>query len=169
MADSVEGKRRHLMIVGPTGLVGDCGLLASPHHVVSAEASTDAVVCAVPVAAMLAALQQTPSLMRQHQTLCSLRFRVMLQHLAMHGGANAAKRQVSHHLLGLMGSYGQPHLAGTLISITFTKQEMAHICGLSRVSVSQIFGALEDEGIIVPVGRHVAIRDADRLLLLAQN
>ena len=62
------------------------------------------------------------ALMRQHQTLCSLRFRVMLQHLAMHGGANAAKRQVSHHLLGLMGSYGQPHLAGTLISITFTKQ-----------------------------------------------
>jgi hypothetical protein len=58
LSHSAEGRRRHLMIVGPTGLVGDCGLLQSQNHVVSAEASTDAVVCAVPVAAMLAALTQ---------------------------------------------------------------------------------------------------------------
>lgn len=168
ISDSVEGKRRHLMIVGPTGLVGDCGLLQSKSHVVSAEASTDAVVCAVPVAAMLAALYQAPALMRQHQALCSMRFRIMLQHLALQG-ADSAKRRVSHHLLGLMASYGKPHPAGTLISITFTKQEMGHICGLSRVSVSQIFGALEKDGIIAAVGRNVAIRDAARLASLAQN
>ncbi len=167
-SDSVEGKRRHLMIVGPTGLVGDCGLLASKDHVVSAEASADTVVCAVPVAAMLAALHQTPALMRQHQALCSMRFRIMLQHLALQG-ANSAKRRVSHHLLGLMESYGAPHAAGTLISITFTKQEMGHICGLSRVSVSQMFGVLESEGLVVAAGRHVVVRDAARLASLAEN
>ncbi len=168
-SDSMEGRRRHLMIVGPSGLVGDCGLLASKHHVVSAEASTDAVVCAIPVAALQSALHQVPALMQQHQALCSLRFRIMLQHLALQGGAHAAKRQVSHHLLGLMGSYGQQHPEGTLISITFTKQEMAHICGLSRVRVSQIFGELEDEGVIATAGRHVAIRNTQRLVSLAQN
>jgi len=168
MSDSVDGKRRHLMIMGPTGIVGDCGLLAHNNHVLSAEASTDAVVCAVPVAVLLAALHQTPALMRQHQILCSIRFRIMLQHLALQG-ANSAKRRVSHHLLGLMESYGSPHAAGILISITFTKQEMGHICGLSRVSVSQIFGALEREGLIAAVGRHVAILDAARLAALAEN
>lgn len=168
LSHSAEGRRRHLMIVGPTGLVGDCGLLQSQNHVVSAEASTDAVVCAVPVAAMLAALTQAPALARQHQALCSMRFRIMLQYLALQG-ANSAKRRVCHHLLGLMASYGTPHPAGMLISIAFTKQEMSHLCGLSRVRVSQIFAALEKEGVIVAVGRQVAIPDTARLASLAQN
>jgi CRP-like cAMP-binding protein len=68
-----------------------------------------------------------------------------------------------------MASYGTPHPAGMLISITFTKQEMSHLCGLSRVRVSQIFAALEKEGVIVAVGRQVAIPDTARLASLAQN
>jgi CRP-like cAMP-binding protein len=68
-----------------------------------------------------------------------------------------------------MASYGTPHPAGMLISITFTKQEMSHLCGLSRVRVSQIFAALEKEGVIGAVGRQVAIPDTARLASLAQN
>lgn len=159
---SFDGKERHLMIVGPNGLVGDCGLLCAGNYVVSAVAASDAVVRAVPVGAMLAAIERHPVLQRQHQELCSLRFRIMLQHLALQG-ANSARRRVCHHLLGLMNSYGAPHPEGTVISIPFTQQEMGNICGLSRVSVSSIFTLLEREQLIARSGRLIVVRNARQL------
>ena len=157
-----DGKERHLMIIGPNGLVGDCGLLCAANYVVSAVAASDAVVCAVPTTRMLAALGQYPTLMRQQQELVGLRFQIMLQHLALQG-ANSAQRRVCHHLLGLMNSYGAPHPEGTVISIAFTQQEMGNICGLSRVSVSSIFSLLERENLIARAGRLIVICDTPRL------
>lgn len=165
---SVDGRERHLMIVGATGLVGDCGLLASKHHVVTAVGATDAVLTAVPAAAMLEAAAASPLLARQCRELASLRFRIMLQHLALQA-SNSALRRVCHHLVGLMNSYGTPHADGTLVSIAFTQQEMGNLCGLSRVSVSHIFSRLEHEGVISRAGRLVVIRQGQRLAALASS
>ena len=63
-----------------------------------------------------------------------------------------------------MNSYGEPHRDGTLISITFTQQEMGNICGLSRVSVSNVFTLLEREGVIARSGRLIVICDAPQLM-----
>ncbi len=163
-----DGKERHLMIIGPNGLVGDCGLLSAKGYVVSAVAAVDAVVCAIPASAMPGMLMQHPQLARQHQQLSSMRFRIMLQQLALQG-SNSARRRVCHHLLGLMNSYGEPHRDGTVISITFTQQEMGNICGLSRVSVSNVFTLLEREGVIARSGRLIVICDAQRLLDLSKS
>lgn len=165
---SLDGRERHLMIVGPTGLVGDCGLLASRRHVVSAVGATDAVLAAVPLARMADAVARDPVLSRQCQQLASHRFRIMLQHLALQA-SNSALRRVCHHLMGLVDSYGTDHAEGTLISIAFTQQEMGNLCGLSRVSVSNIFTRLEREGVVGRSGRLVLIRDAQRLAALARS
>ena len=158
-----DGKERHLMIIGPNGLVGDCGLLSAKGYVVSAVAAVDAVVCALPTSALPGILLQHPQLFRQHQQLSSMRFRIMLQQLALQG-SNSARRRVCHHLLGLMNSYGEPHSGGTVISITFTQQEMGNICGLSRVSVSNVFTRLEREGVIARSGRLIVICDVQQLV-----
>jgi CRP/FNR family cyclic AMP-dependent transcriptional regulator len=165
---SPDGKERHLMIVGPTGLVGDCAWLATRQHVVSAVAATDATVSVVPTAQMLISIEKHPLLQRQQQEMAGLRFRIMLQHLALQA-SNSARRRISHHLLGLMNSYGVPHQGGTVISIAFTQQEMGDICGLSRVSVSNTFSTLEREGILGRTGRLVLIRDAERLVRMATS
>ncbi|MDM0034704.1 Crp/Fnr family transcriptional regulator [Variovorax sp. J22P271] len=167
--DSVDGRKRHLMIIGANGLAGDCGLfLDGGRYLVSAEAATAAVVWALPAAAVAAALQRSPVLMRQYAALSALRYRIMLQHHALQG-ANSAGRRVCHHLLGLMGSYGTPHRDGTLISVAFTKQEMGDLCGLSRVSVSQILGRLARQGVVAEAGRHVVVLAPDRLAAVAQT
>jgi CRP/FNR family cyclic AMP-dependent transcriptional regulator len=169
IADSVDGKKRHLMIIGPNGLAGDCGLfLDGGRYLVSAEAATDAVVWAVPAGSVANAFQQSPVLMRQYMTLSALRYRIMLQHTALQG-ANSAKRRVCHHLLGLMGSYGVPHSAGTLVSVAFTKQEMGDLCGLSRVSVSQILAQLAEQRVVAEEGRHLVVLGEDRLAALART
>lgn len=167
-SDAIDGKERHLMIVGASALLGDCGAPASPRHVMSAVAITEAQVSAVPMAEMLAALARNPALARQQQLLASLRFRIMLQHLALHG-ANSARRRVSHHLLGLLNSYGRSSPEGMLIAIPFTQQEMGNICGLSRVSVSHVFTQLEHEGVIGRAGRLIVVRDLERLRALART
>lgn len=112
---------------------------------------------------MLAALRENPQLLSQHQELSSMRFRIMLQHLALQG-ANSAHRRVCHHLLGLMNSYGAPHRDGTVISISFTQQERGNICGLSRVSVSNIFTLLEREHVITRAGRLIVICKVPQLV-----
>lgn len=159
---SADGKERHLMILGATGLVGDCGLLAHPCHVVSGVGAADGVAAAVPSAGLMQALGREPLLARQHAELAARRFRILLQQLELQG-PHSGPRRVCHHLLGLLGSYGAPHAQGRVISIGFTQQEMGNICGLSRVSVSQILTQLEREGIIGREGRHVVVRDAGRL------
>jgi len=168
-ADSIDGRKHHLMFIGPNGLAGDCGLfLEGRRYLVSAEAATDAVVCAVPTAVFMNALQQSPALMRQFAALSALRFRIMLQHHALLG-ANVARRRVCHHLLGLMGSYGIAHAAGTLITVAFTKQEMGDLCSLSRVSVSQILTQLAEDGVVAEEGRQLVVLAPDRLLELART
>jgi CRP/FNR family transcriptional regulator len=167
--DSVDGRKRHLMFLGANGLAGDCGLfLDGGRYLVSAEAATEAVVRAVPAAVVAAALQQSPVLMRQFAALSALRYRIMLQHHALQG-TDSARRRVCHHLLGLMGSYGTPHRDGTLISVAFTKQEMGDLCGLSRVSVSQVLGRLAGQGVVAEAGRNVVVLAADRLAALART
>lgn len=163
-----DGKERHLMIMGPNGLVGDCGLQSSRSYVVSAVAATEVIVQAVPMAFMVAALARNAELLRQHQELSGMRFRIMLRHLAMQG-SNSGRRRVCLHLLDLVNSYGALHRDGSVISIAFTQQEMGNICGLSRVSVSHVFTALERESVITRAGRLVVVVDRARLEQLSST
>ena len=157
-----------LMIIGANGLVGDCALHSAHAYVVSAVAATDTVVCMVPVAILQEALSREARLAAQHQALSSMRFRVMLRHVAAQG-SNTSRRRVCLHLLDLVNSYGVAHESGTAISIAFTQQEMGSICGLSRVSVSHIFTWLAREGVITRAGRIVVVVDVARLALLSRT
>jgi CRP-like cAMP-binding protein len=85
-----DGKERHLMIIGPSGLVGDCALRSTRTYTVSAVAATDSVVSMVPTATMLAALAQDARLAAQQQQLAGLRFRILLRHVAVQGRTPAA-------------------------------------------------------------------------------
>lgn len=163
-----DGKERQLMILGPGGLAGDCALPAARQYAVSAVAATEAEVASVSSGRFQAALAADPALAEQQRALAALRFRVLLRHVAAQG-PQAGRRQVGLHLLDLMHSYGEPHPRGTLIGITFTQQEMGSICGLSRVSVSQIVNAFAREGVIARAGRRVLVLDARRLAAIARH
>jgi len=163
-----DGKERHLLIIGPSGLVGDCSLRATHLYTVSAVAATDSLVLMVPAARMMSALVHDPRMAAQHQQLAGMRFRILLRHVAVQG-ANSSRRRVCLHLLDLVHSYGKPHRLGQVISISFTQQEMGSICGLSRVSVSQTFSQLERERVIARDGRLVVVLDPARLDVLSRT
>lgn len=164
----LDGKERHLMIIGANGLVGDCGLPASNRYVVTAVASADTQVAALPASRMLGLLESDARMARQQRHLAAMRYRIMLRHVEAQG-SNAGRRRVCMHLLDLVNSYEAPHQLGTVITIAFTQEEMGRICGLSRVSVSQVFTALEHEGVIARDGRLIVVTDRDRLAVLAHS
>lgn len=164
----IDGRERHLMILGANGLLGDCSLPTSAHYGVSALASSEVHLLALPASDFLEALQMYPELAQQHRQLSSRRFGVLLQHIQLQAH-NSAGRRVCHHLLGLLHAHGAPTPHGSRITITFTQQEMGNICGLSRVSVSQVFSRLERLGVIARHQRHVLICRPDVLALQAQG
>ncbi len=164
----IDGRERHLMILGPNGLLGDCSLPASAHYGVSALASSEVRLRAMPASHFLEALQAHPELAHQHRQLSSRRFGVLLQHIQLQAH-NSAGRRVCHHLLGLLHAHGAPTAQGSRINITFTQQEMGNICGLSRVSVSHIFSRLERQGVIARHKGHVVICRPDLLALEARG
>lgn len=164
----IDGRERHLMILGANGLLGDCSLPASAHYGVSALASSEVRLRAMPASHFLEALQAHPELAHQHRQLSSRRFGVLLQHIQLQAH-NSAGRRVCHHLLGLLHAHGTPTQLGSRINISFTQQEMGNICGLSRVSVSHIFSRLERQGVIARHQRHVVICRPDLLALEAQG
>jgi len=165
---AVDGKERHLMIIGANGLIGDCGLPSSPSYIVSAIASSPARLRAIPAHSAIRLLELDPALARQHNALFSRRFRVLLQQLELQAH-NSASRLVCHHLIGLLNAYGVPVSGGIRIGITFTQQEMGNICGLSRVSVSNIFSRLRREGVVVQQRHHTVVTDVAALHVLARG
>jgi CRP/FNR family transcriptional regulator len=83
---------------------------------------------------------------------------VLLQQLELQAH-NSASRRVCHHLVGLSSAYGMPVDEGVRIGITYTQEEMGNICGLSRVSVSNIFSRLRRDGIVALQQRHTVVKD----------
>jgi len=165
---TIDGRERHLMIVGANGIIGDCGLPASRRYAVSGFASTPVRLLAIPAKEFLRRLEREPVLARQHVALTSRRFRVLLQQLELQTH-NSARRRVCHHLIGLSHAYGAPVDGGVRIGITYTQEEMGNICGLSRVSVSTIFSRLRRDGVVALLQRHTVVRDPAALEAMARG
>ncbi len=159
---SIDGRERHLMILGSHGLVGDCGWPHSEHYTVSALASSEVRLRVVDMPRFAAALHEQPLLTQQHRALSSRRLCVLLQQLELQAH-NSAGRRICHHLLGLLHAYGSPLEQGLRIDISFTQQEMGNICGLSRVSVAYVFSRLEKQGVIARHQRHLIVKRPDLL------
>ena len=163
---AVDGRERHLLIVGARGMVGDCGLPSAPRHIVSAVSTSQVELVAIPTRTWLRLLESEPVIARQHAALSSRRFRVLLQQLELQAH-NSARRRVCHHLIGLVNAYGTQVDGGVRIEMTYTQQEMGNICGLSRVSVSNIFSRLRKEGVVAQQRGHTVVSDMAQLRALA--
>lgn len=163
---SAAGKERHVAVIGPQGLVGDCGMVDPGRHLTSAVVSAEASVYEVPVPELLDAMRADGVLLRQVLAFSDQRFQAMLYHHDLLSAGSAIKC-VSMALLGLVHVYGVPHAEGQRIGIAFTQEEMASICSLSRVSVSAAFGDLVAQGLLVRDGRAVVVRDVAALAAVA--
>lgn len=159
---SAEGRERHVVVVGPGGLLGDAGMGEPGRHLTSAVVSAEAALCAVPRVTLLAAMQADPAVLHQVLAFSDQRFQAMLQHHELLGTGSAIRR-VGLALLGLAQGFGTPHADGLKIQMRFTQSEMASICSISRMSVSTVFGVLAGRGLLLRDGPWVVLPDVAAL------
>ncbi len=155
---SEAGHEKHMAIVGPHGMVGECSAFLDGRHSVTAVASSDVVARQVERTQLLSAIQRDPECLRQVLWLMSVKLRVLAYQNLLLSQATAAQR-VIHHLVQLADTYGEAQPTGIAIRISFTHQEMANITGLSRVMTSNVLIQLHDEGVIEMARSHCVIRD----------
>ncbi len=161
------GRELHVAIVGASGLLGESGAAAFGLHLCSAYAATASSVYVVPREVFVHGLDTHPRWLAQARVMADRLLQLSLQHhwlLAVQG----ARQRVSQHLLGLVASYGREHPRGRVISITFSQQELADLCCISRVSVSQVWRELMREGVIAREGRQLVVLDLAALRRKAQ-
>ncbi|APW39669.1 hypothetical protein RD110_22715 [Rhodoferax koreense] len=159
---SDEGKERHLMVIGPGGLVGDWGVADRGSHLTAAVASVDTTVYEVPAAGFLRALQAEPELLAQAMAFAEQRIQALLQHHDLLSAGPAVKR-VALALTGLAHAHGVPHPRGVRLQVRFTQAEMASICSLSRMSVSTVLKDLFSRGLLLRDGRWLVIAEPGKI------
>jgi CRP/FNR family transcriptional regulator len=159
---SAAGHEKHMAIVGPNGLVGECSAFLDGRHSVTAIASSDVVTQQVELDQYRHCLESDPQSLRQAMWLVGVKLRVLANQNLLLSQATAAQR-VIHHLVQLADTYGERTADGVVIGIPFTHQEMANIAGLSRVMTSNVLAELQAQGLIAKAGAHCVVRDLPAL------
>ena len=71
--------------------------------------------------------------------------------------------RLAKKLLQLAEEHGRDTESGTEIALPLTQEELAGMVGAQRATVNKVLGQLEDRHAISRRGRHIIIRDPDRL------
>lgn len=159
---SAAGQEKHLAVVGPQGMVGECSAFLDGRHSVTAIASSALVVHEFARAELQAAVAQDAATLGQVLWLAGSKMRIYAMQNLLLSHATAAQR-VAHHLAQLAQTYGRAHAQGTAIGIAFTHQEMANITGISRVMASIVLKQLQQDGLVLRVQGLWVIRDIANL------
>lgn len=159
---SASGHEKHMAIVGPHGMVGECSAFLDGRHSVTAVASSDVLTRQVDRARLLRCMERDTGCLQQVLWLMNVKLRVLAHQNLLLSQATAAQRVV-HHLVQLAGTYGEAQADGVAIRISFTHQEMANIAGLSRVMTSNVLTQLQEQGLIEMVKSHCVVRDLQGL------
>ncbi len=135
-------------------------------HPCSAEALETSEVCEVPYTALEELAHQVPGL--QHQL-----FRIMSREivederlLMMLGRMNAEERLASC-LLSFSRRHERLGVNGAAFKLSMSRQDLGDYLGLALETVSRLFSRFQEEGLIEVQGRHVHLRDSERLHAIA--
>lgn len=135
-------------------------------HPCSAEALETAEVCEIPYLALAELAHQVPGL--QHQL-----FRIMSREivederlLMMLGRMNAEERLASC-LISFSKRHERLGVDGSSLKLSMSRQDLGDYLGLALETVSRLFSRFQEEGLIEVQGRHVQLRDSERLHALA--
>lgn len=106
---------------------------------------------AISAAAMLA--DRLHDLQKQHRELMTER----------------VERRIARALLRLAGQAGRPVAGGVEIDFTLSRQDLAQMTGTTLFTVSRTLSAWQHEGLIATGRRRITVRQARRLLQIAED
>lgn len=142
------GSEATVAILGPLDLFGEQALAGADTRQERAEAMVESLICDIPRADFLAALESSPPLSIALRNLFGRRIRDLECRVAdlVFKGAEARLCTV---LLGLAGEHGEAAPKGSVeISLRLTARDLGHLAGLTRPTTSQLLSKLRHEGLV---------------------
>lgn len=147
-----------LAILGPGELFGHLPHVVADWPPFSVVAMEDATICEFPAGIIGHAMEESPALALMivqvlGRRLCRLQAR--LSHLLY----KDSRQRVACALLELLEDWSSPHMAGLLLNLRVTHQDIAALAGLTRETVSMALAEFELEEIIQTFGRKIVVRN----------
>jgi CRP/FNR family transcriptional regulator, cyclic AMP receptor protein len=159
---SPAGGERHLYVVGPKSLIGECNVWLKDTYDYSAAASTDVEAIKIPKTTFQDIVRSTPGFFEKTLQSMSQKQNALLIQTHLMSFSNIEER-VTFILAQLAEAYGQPTGDTVKITIPFTHHELSQVVGASRVSVSNVMNALQDKGIISKANKNYIIHSLAHL------
>jgi len=153
---AASGDELLLTIIGPGQLFGEIALLdGGPRSatVVALEAGRTA---SLSRADFLDLLRRSPRLLDAVLRGVARLVRREADELTNLVGLDASRR-LAKRLLQLADSHGRPTAGGIELGLTVTQEELGAMIGATRVSVNQLLGAFQDQGILRRCGRRIVL------------
>lgn len=160
---SHAGDCKSLYVAGPGTIFGEISPLDGLPNICSASASIRSEIYHIPHAAFIEALQTNPLCAMNVMNIMARKTRLMANSIKQLTFDHSTAR-VAFALSNLAKQYSKKTSEGIQLTMKFTQQEMADLTGLSRVSVSNIFTQLTNDGVIAKNDGYLVIHDMDALL-----
>lgn len=160
---NVDGKIRSLFICGEGALFGEISNFSSPYNCAQAQVVSDSVIYKIDKNRYKSLFLSNNTVANNTAVVLAKKVRVLTAQMESMMFPDAIKR-VANILLYLSGQYGKPCDDGIQLTISFSHQEVANLIGMSRVTVTNAFKQLMDNGVIRKSGTHMRILNKERLL-----
>ena len=158
-----DGEIRSLFIAESGTFFGELSPIDNLPNVCSASAVSDTILYIISKARFLEELNTNHTFSLNILSVMTCKIRLLATILKQHS-FNDSTYRVYYALYSLVRQYGLQNMDGTYkLNIKFTHQEMAHLTGLSRVSVSNILLDLTADGIIEKQEGYLIIKNIDFL------
>lgn len=166
MAD--DGREKTLAFLEEGEFFGEMALLDGGRRSAIAEALEETCVLVIPRADFVRLLTERPDIALEIIRVLSQRLRQTNAQL-MEAIFCDARQRVALTLVDLASRHGNPSPDGVSIALRVTHQELAHMVGSARETVSRVLASLQDEGLLRTNGRHLVVVDMERLARLGDS
>lgn len=163
---SAAGKEQVLALLDPGDLFGELVPAQLPAPV-RAEAFDRAVVCSIDRAVFEDVVRNTPEVALKVIQALARRLRAAEQEIEDLALRDVPERLASL-LLRLADGYGEEHERGIRLSFRLTHQDLAHMIGSTRETVTMTMNRFRDDGLISVERRTLIVLDRGRLGAVAR-
>jgi CRP/FNR family transcriptional regulator, cyclic AMP receptor protein len=164
---SADGKEQVLALLDPGDLFGELTPAPLPMPA-RAEALDRAVVCSIDRVLFEEVVRNTPEVALKVIQVLARRLRAAereIEDLALRD----VPGRLASLLLRLAEGYGEEDARGTRLSFRLTHQDLAHMIGSTRETVTTIMNRFRDDGLISVDRRTLIILDRERLSAMAHS
>lgn len=157
-----EGKQLILGIIEPGELFGELAIVSDKARDEIAVAIEDSEICRFNTDVVRQYVNRHPKVSMEVTKLIGLR-RLRIERRLASLLFRSSRECLVELLVELAETYGQPVDDGIRLRIKLTHQDIAHLIGSTRETVTLLLGALQSEGLLTTGRRKITILNLDKL------